>query len=143
MVKPASLSGAKALAAFPAPSRPKGAVTGGVPRLSAKRIAALSRAREGRWQPGLADQPLHSEIFASTGDACGAGLALALACEALRVEKEADDPLAEVDDRRQILWVQDRRSVQRGGRPYFGCTEFSGSRTVYQPAEKKSFSKSA
>jgi len=38
---------------------------------------ALSRAsHESRWQPGLADQPFHSEIFASGDEASGAALAL-------------------------------------------------------------------
>ncbi len=81
-------------------------------------MATLSKAREARWRPGLADQPLHSEIFAHAGDASGAGLALALARDALQVAGDVDDPLAEVDDRRQVLWVQDTRAIQRGGRPY-------------------------
>lgn len=78
----------------------------------------MSEAREGRWQPGFADQPLHSEIFASAGDAGGAGLALALARDALCIANESGDPLAEKQDRRQVLWVQDRRAIQRSGRPY-------------------------
>lgn len=120
MMKPDPLSGAKALDVFSVPSRPVGGTASAcsVPRLSGRRIAALSRAREGRWKPGLADQPLHSEIFASARDASGAGLALALARDALRSVAKADDPLAEAEDRRQVLWVQDKRAVQRGGRPY-------------------------
>ncbi|MGB3710342.1 MAG: hypothetical protein WA985_01495, partial [Erythrobacter sp.] len=43
--------------------------------LSSADIAALSKAREARWRPGLDDQPLHSEIFADSLDASGAGLA--------------------------------------------------------------------
>lgn len=78
----------------------------------------MSKAREGRWRPGLADQPLHSEIFAGTGDASGAGLALALARDALRVAGKGQDPLAEAEDRRQVLWVQEGRAAQRSGRPY-------------------------
>ncbi|QFT77740.1 ImuA family protein [Erythrobacter sp. THAF29] len=115
MSQTASFPGAKALADFPVPNRPKAS---GIARLSVQDIAALSRAREGRWRPGLTDQPLHSEIFASTGDASGAGLALALARDALRVVGDGEDPLAETEDRRQVLWVQDKRAVQRGGRPY-------------------------
>ena len=88
------------------------------PVLSASEIAALSKAREARWRPSLADQPLHSEIFASASDASGAGLALALARDALDVMAEAEDPLAEAEDRRQVLWVQDKRAIQRSGRPY-------------------------
>ncbi len=90
--------------------------------LSREDIAAISSTREARWRPALADQPLHSEIFADTADACGAGLALALARDALKVAertaKQAQDPLAEAHDRRQVLWVQDTRAIQRGGRPY-------------------------
>lgn len=99
--------GAKALASPPVAAR-----------LAAVDIAALSKAREGRWRPGLSEQPLHSEIFASTGDASGAGLALALARDALQVAGKGDDPLADAHDRRQVLWVQDARAVQRSGRPY-------------------------
>lgn len=87
-------------------------------RLSASDLAAISKAREARWRPGLADQPLHSEIFARAGSACGAGLALALARDALRVAGQEVDPTAEAEDRRQVLWVQDRRAVQLSGRPY-------------------------
>ncbi|WP_234033551.1 ImuA family protein [Erythrobacter rubeus] len=89
-----------------------------MPRLSAGEIAALSKAREGRWRPGLSDQPWHSEIFASSSDAGGAGLASALARDALRIAGQAADPLAEDEDRRQVLWVQDKGAVQRSGRPY-------------------------
>ncbi|MDJ0641768.1 MAG: recA-like protein [Erythrobacter sp.] len=93
-------------------------MSGAAAHLSVKDIAALSKAREARWRPGLAEQPLHSEIFADTDDASGAGLALALARDALRVAGEVEDPLAETDDRRQVLWVQDSRAIQRSGRPY-------------------------
>jgi protein ImuA len=89
-----------------------------LPRLSATDIAALSKQREARWRSGLSDQPLHSEIFASVRDASGAGLALALARDALAVAGEHEDALAEAEDRRQLLWVQDRRAVEMNGRPY-------------------------
>ena len=116
MTQPGLPPGATALDSFPVPSRPKGGSA--VPRLSAKDIAAISKAREARWRPGLADQPLHSEIFASARDASGAGLALALALDALKVAGKGADPLAETEDRRQVLWVQDKRAVQLSGRPY-------------------------
>jgi len=82
-----------------------------------------ARAREGQWQPGLADsagQTMHNEIFAEASDASGAGLALALAYDALKVKDaaKAADPLAEVCDNRQVLWVQDRAAIRRTGRPY-------------------------
>ena len=88
--------------------------------LSAQDIAALSKRREARWRPGLAQQPLHSEIFADSSDASGAGMALALARDALEQvgKSNHDDPLAEAEDRRQVLWVQNRRAAQRSGRPY-------------------------
>ena len=91
-------------------------------RLSASELATLaaspSPGREGRWRPGLAQQPLHSEIFAGTDDASGAGLALALARDALTTAAARPDRLAEPHDRRHVLWVQDARAIRRGGRPY-------------------------
>lgn len=87
-------------------------------RLSTSDIAAPSKVRDARWRPGLTDQPLHSEIFASASDASGAGLALALARDALKSAREGEGPLAEAEDRRQVLWVQDARAVQRSGRPF-------------------------
>lgn len=104
-----SSSGAKALQPFsvPAYQRASDAVRG---------------ADGGRWQPSLADQPLHSEIFASTRDGSGAGLALGLARDALRIAgqsaQQSANALVDADDLRQVLWVQDSRAVERGGRPY-------------------------
>lgn len=63
------------------------------------------------WRPGLAAQPFHSEIFASADEACGAGLALGLARDALAAA------CGKGDDTRQILWVQDRMAIRRSGRP--------------------------
>ncbi len=110
---------------FPVPSR---ATVGTSFRASGKAlrardIAGLVQAREGRWQPGLAgdrNRAMHSEVFAGTSDASGAGLALALACDALQTEQAASkgDSLAQVQDNRQVLWVQDRAAIQRTGRPY-------------------------
>ncbi|UAB77034.1 recA-like protein [Erythrobacter sp. SCSIO 43205] len=93
-----------------------------ISRLSGVDVAALSKQREARWRPGLTDQPLHSEIFASARDGSGAGLALALARDALSfsgaVAGQGEDALAEAEDLRQVLWVQDKRAVQMNGRPY-------------------------
>ncbi|MEP0390854.1 MAG: recA-like protein [Erythrobacter sp.] len=89
-----------------------------LPRLSSVDVAALSKQREARWRPCLVDQPLHSEIFASVRDGSGAGLALALARDALAVAGAKEDALVEAEDRRQLLWVQDKRAVQMNGRPY-------------------------
>ncbi len=99
------------------------AIRGASSPLSRNPIAGLQHRHEARWKPGVQEpqgRTMHSEVFAGTGDASGAGFALALACDALQVlEAETKhDPLAEVEDRRQILWVQDRAAIQRTGRPY-------------------------
>lgn len=72
----------------------------------------LSRGQpEPRWRPGLNAQPFHSEIFAPAGEASGAGLALALARDALAAVS------GEGEDTRQVMWVQDRATIRQGGRP--------------------------
>lgn len=71
--------------------------------------------REARWRPGLAQQPLHSEIFAPGGEASGAGLALALARDALAAAGEGEGG---PEQGRHVLWVQDRAAMRLGGRPY-------------------------
>jgi protein ImuA len=74
-------------------------------------------ASDSRWRPGLPAQPFHSEIFAPAGEASGAGLALALARDALT----STDPSGQAgagEDARQILWVQDRAAIRFGGRPF-------------------------
>ena len=78
-------------------------------------VAALAATRAQRWSPGRG-APAHSEIFASTRDACGAGLALALARDGLRAVERSS--LDEVEDRRNILWVQDISAIKACGRPY-------------------------
>lgn len=67
-------------------------------------------APEPRWRPSLSAQPFHSEIFAPADEASGAGLALALARDALAAAGEGEDT-------RQVLWVQDRAAIRKGGRP--------------------------
>ncbi|MGB7418289.1 MAG: recA-like protein [Erythrobacter sp.] len=118
MTKPASTSSAAPPSSSALPLRPvlPPGLSGAT--LSADEIAALSSAREARWRPGLAEQPWHSEIFAGTGDASGAGFALALARDALAAAASHADPLADVQDRRQVLWVQDARAIKRCGRPF-------------------------
>lgn len=82
-----------------------------LPQVSPARV--LSRAlADARWQPRLADAPFHSEIFAPADEAGGAGLALALARDALT------SPAGEGEDTRHVLWVQDRKAVQLAGRPF-------------------------
>ncbi len=71
------------------------------------------REPEVRWRPGLAAQPFHSEIFAPSTEASGAGLALALARDALTSSAQNGAAV----DTRQVLWVQDRKAIRLGGRP--------------------------
>ena len=86
---------------------------GGVPAVLG--TLASSQTREMRWRPGLS-APSHSEIFASSSEAVGAALAFALARDGLRATERG--PLAEGEDRRMVLWVQDRTAAERSGRPY-------------------------
>ncbi len=60
-----------------------------------------------QWRPGLAESCRHSEIFARAEEASGAGLALALALDAV-------DP----GDQRSWLWIQDKAARRLAGRPY-------------------------
>lgn len=73
-------------------------------------------ARASRWRPGLAATCHHTEVFASSAEASGAGLALALALDALRAA--TPDPAADVPDERAWLWVQDKTAMRLSGRPY-------------------------
>lgn len=78
-----------------------------------------STARSNRWRPGLAGRgqfARHSEFFASAREGSGAGLALALALDELR--SQAVGEAAEPEDRRAILWVQERAAARLTGRPY-------------------------
>ena len=82
--------------------------------LPASGLASLS-THTPRWRPGLAGVH-HSEVFGTTQDASGAAAALALAADALRsVSRGAG---AEAEDRRVLLWVQDKEALRKGGRPY-------------------------
>lgn len=73
-------------------------------------------ARTPGWRPGIATGCCHAEMFASSRDAAGAGLALALARDALRME--TPDPAADTPDQRPFLWVQDKAALRLSGRPY-------------------------
>ncbi len=77
--------------------------------------ARLSSAASRHWQPAQGGV-CHSELFASTRDASGAGAALALALDAGRMA--ARDARSEADDRRAVLWVQTREAARLTGRPY-------------------------
>lgn len=76
--------------------------------------AVAAAMPEARWRPGLVDHPFHSEIFAPPTEASGAGLALALARDALM---SAGANEGEGEDSRHVLWVQDRKAMRLGGRP--------------------------
>ncbi len=78
--------------------------------------SAFHAARAAEWRPGLAGEGAsHSEIFASSGEATGAALALALAMDRLCVSETAAGDSA---DLRPWLWVQDAQALRRDGRPY-------------------------
>lgn len=89
------------------------------------------------WRPGLA-APLHSEVFASTDEAGGTALALALACDGWAAQQAnlKDDPLAPGEDSRSILWVQDRAAIRLNGRPYrAGLPETLRHRVIHVAAD--------
>ncbi|MFB0611300.1 ImuA family protein [Aurantiacibacter poecillastricola] len=97
---------------------------------------ACRAARNQRWQPD-APLPLHSEIFAPATQGAGAGAALAFARDALcggngRVDTNAAASLEE----RSVLWVQDARAINLGGRPYrAGLPETIRHRLIHVAAE--------
>ena len=73
------------------------------------RRGLATTARAAHWKPGRATGCRHAEVFAPAGEASGAGLALALARDAL-----FDD----AEDQRPWLWVQDKAALRLTGRPY-------------------------
>lgn len=78
---------------------------------------------------------MHSEVFASSREGSGAGLALALARDALM--NAAPGAVPEVDDRRCVLWVQDRAAIRLNGRPYRpGLPEWLQGRLLHVAADK-------
>ena len=82
-------------------------------------VAALSARRSARWRPGLAAQEggaLHSELFASSREAGGAGAALALALD--HAGHLARGDAAAARDGRSLLWVQTRDAARLCGKPY-------------------------
>jgi protein ImuA len=87
--------------------------------------APLAPLRHAGWRPGLGGAAVHSELFASSGEASGAGLALALA-----LDQSKDDP-------RPFLWVQDKAALRLGGRPYRpGLPPAVRSRLIHVAADK-------
>ena len=75
---------------------------------SCARVVARAKP-EPRWRPGLAVQPFHSEIFAPATEASGAGLALALARDALL-------PEGPQEPHRGAAQGRDREAVTRASR---------------------------
>ncbi len=79
----------------------------------------LGESRARHWRPGLRPregEAQHSEVLAPSGEASGAGAALALAMDHLRsCERGIGE---EAEDLRSVLWVQDRKSIRLNGRPY-------------------------
>lgn len=91
------------------------------PAFCEDQAVAVGTTRAQAWRPGLyvgsvADDPGHSEVFASSREGTGAAFALALAQD--RLHAASPDPLADAPDQRMWLWVQDREALRRSGRPY-------------------------
>lgn len=109
-----------------------------LPHMAFENSAVLSARRSARWSPGLARRQgptLHSEIFASSDEAAGAALALALACDDWRTSPREEGE--EAEDRRSVLWVQTREAVRRTGRPYrAGLPEDLQRRVIHVLAEQ-------
>lgn len=105
--------------------------------LPASGLACLSAVTP-RWYPGLAGEGRmahHSEVFGSSREASGAAAALALAADA--TVAFARGRVAETDDRRVLLWVQDREALRLGGRPYRpGLSKAFRHRLVHVACEK-------
>ena len=81
-----------------------------------------------RWRPGLGGA-CHSEVFASSREASGTALALALALDAR--------PAAWTEDARAVLWVQTREAARLSGRPYrAGLTDELRHRVIHVLAAK-------
>ena len=109
-----------------------------LPTTAFEDVATLSARRSARWRPGLAVQQgkaLHSEIFASSREAAGAGAALALALDDWRNVPRGEGE--EAEDRRAVLWVQTRDAARLTGRPYCaGLPEDLQARVIHVLAEK-------
>lgn len=78
--------------------------------------ASIGALRSLHWRPGRGCGACHSELFASTREAGGAGAALALALDDWRNTALGEG--AEMEDRRIMLWVQTREAARLTGRPY-------------------------
>ncbi|MBX7540367.1 hypothetical protein [Qipengyuania sphaerica] len=109
-----------------------------LPTTAFEDVATLAARRSARWRPGLASQQgkaLHSEIFASSREAAGAGATLALALDDWRNVPRGEGE--EADDRRAVLWVQTRDAARLGGRPYrAGLPKDLQARVIHVLAQK-------
>ena len=109
-----------------------------LPTTALESVATLSARRSARWGPGLAalqGKALHSEVFVSSREAAGAGMALALALDDWRNAPRGEGQ--EADDRRSVLWVQTREAARLTGRPYrAGMPEDLRARIIHVLAEK-------
>ncbi len=85
--------------------------------MQVSQLARFNAASAAQWHPGVVrDETAHGEVFTSMHEASGAAFALALAQD--RMRSLAPDPLADTLDKRAWLWVQDRDTRRRTGRPY-------------------------
>lgn len=101
-------------------------------------LSALSVQGSRCWRTGLAavqGPVLHSEVFASTREAAGAGAALGLAQDDWHNLPRGEG--CEAQDRRGVLWVQTREAARLTGRPYrAGLPEDLRARVIHVLAEK-------
>lgn len=84
-------------------------------------MAELSARRTACWRPGQGHTGAacnHSELFASSAQASGAGAALALALDDMHHHSGAKTAADDAEDRRAVLWVQTRDAARLNGRPY-------------------------
>ena len=109
-----------------------------LPEAALEDVAAMCARRSARWRPGLAaeeSKALHSEVFASSREAAGAGAALALALDDWRNTPRGETD--EAEDRCGVLWVQTREAARLSGRPYrAGLPEDMRHRVIHVLAEK-------
>jgi protein ImuA len=96
-------------------------------------LADVAAQRSERWRPGLGEGR-HSEIFASSREASGAGAALALALDDWRSAQVGGSAKT---DRSAVLWVQTRAAARLTGRPYRpGLPENLRHRVIHVLADK-------
>tara|TARA_B100000678_G_scaffold55811_2_gene44814 strand:- start:453 stop:1340 length:888 start_codon:yes stop_codon:yes gene_type:complete len=109
-----------------------------LPTTASEDVATLPERHSERWRHGLAGlhgKALHSEVFASSREAAGAGAVLALALDDWRNASPKEG--GEMSDQRSILWVQTREAARLGGKPYrAGLPQDLQSRVIHVLAHK-------